>query len=109
MNADSGIAVEESADGIVQIRLNRPERLNALGVDMVDALQAAIANAIAKPARVLIIRGTGRAFCAGADLKERQGMDPAARSKHNRAINAAVDALDDAPMPTICVINGLAM
>ena len=36
-------------------------------------------------------------------------MEPAARTKHNRAINAAVDALDNAPMPTICVINGLAM
>src|SRR5687767_14338794 len=109
MQSDSGIAIEESGEGIIQIRLNRPERLNALGVDMVDALGRAIADAIAKPARVVIIRGTGRAFCAGADLKERQGMDPAARSKHNRAINAAVDALGAAPMPTICVINGLAM
>ena len=109
MQSASGIAVEESGQGIVQIRLDRPERLNALGVDMVDALQRAIADAIARPARVLLIRGTGRAFCAGADLKERQGMEPAARTKHNRAINAAVDALGNAPMPTICVINGLAM
>lgn len=109
MQSDSGIAVEQGGEGIVQIRLNRPERLNALGVDMVDALNAAIAGAIAGGARVLLVRGTGRAFCAGADLKERQGMDPASRSKHNRAINAAVDALGAAPMPTICVINGLAM
>ena len=109
MQSESGIAVEESGEGIVQIRLDRPERLNALGVDMVDALQRAIDQAIARPARVLLIRGTGRAFCAGADLKERQGMEPAARTKHNRAINAAVDALGAAPMPTICVINGLAM
>ena len=109
MQPESGLVVEESGDGIVQIRLNRPERLNALGVEMVDALQRAIADALAKPARVLVIRGTGRAFCAGADLKERQGMEAAARTKHNRAINAAVDALGSAPMPTICVINGLAM
>ena len=109
MQPDSGIAVTKSADGIVQITLNRPDRLNALGVDMVDALQAAIAEAIAGGARVLLVRGSGRAFCAGADLKERRTMDEAARVKHNRAINAAVDALDAAPMPTICVINGLAM
>jgi len=109
MQSDSGIAVEESGEGIVQIRLNRPERLNALGVDMVDALQRAIEHALAKPARVLLIRGTGRAFCAGADLKERQNMEADGRRKHNRAINAAVDALGCAPMPTICVINGLAM
>jgi len=109
MQSESGIAVEESGEGIIQIRLNRPERLNALGVDMVNELQHAIADAIARPARVLLVRGTGRAFCAGADLKERQGMDAAARTKHNRAINVAVDALGCAPMPTICVINGLAM
>jgi enoyl-CoA hydratase/carnithine racemase len=107
--ADSGIVVEQSGAGIVQIRLNRPERLNALGMDMVEALQAAIADAIADRARVLLVRGTGRAFCAGADLKARGTMDQATRVRHNRAINSAVDALAAAPMTTICVINGLAM
>ncbi len=107
--ADSGIEVERSGDGIVQIRLNRPERLNALGVEMVAALAQAIANAIASQARVLLVRGTGRAFCAGADLKERRTMDEAARIEHNRAINAAVNALAAAPMPTVAVINGLAL
>lgn len=107
--ADSGVVVERSGEGIVQIRLNRPERLNALGMDMVEALQSAIADAIADRARAVLVRGTGRAFCAGADLKERRTMDAAARVRHNRAINAAVDALAAAPMPTIAVINGLAM
>ena len=109
MQADSGIVFEKSSEGIVQIRLNRPDRLNALGVDMVDALLAAITNAVAGHARVILIRGTGRAFCSGADLKERRTMDEAARVKHNRAINAAVDALGAAPMPTVCAINGLAL
>jgi len=107
--ADSGIVLERSSEGIVQIRLNRPERLNALGMDMVEALQAAIADAIANRARVVLVRGAGRAFCAGEDLKERRTMDEAARVRHNRAINATVDALAAAPMPTIAVINGLAM
>ncbi len=109
MQTDSGIVVEKCAEGIVQIRLNRPDRLNALGVDMVDALLAAITDAAASDARVILLRGTGRAFCAGADLKERRTMDEAARIKHNRAINAAVDALGAAPMPTVCAINGLAL
>jgi len=107
--ADSGIAVEQCGDGIVQIRLNRPERLNALGVEMVAALEHAVVDAIASHARVLLVRGTGRAFCAGADLKERRTMDEATRLRHNRAINAAVDALAAAPMPTIAVINGVAL
>src|SRR4051812_45567012 len=106
---DTGIVIESRGEGIVQIRFNRAERLNALGVDMVDALNGAIADAIAQRARAVLVRGTGRAFCAGADLKERRTMNEAARVKHNLAINAAVDALAGAPMPTIAVINGLAM
>ena len=109
MQAEAGIAVEKNAEGIVQIRLNRPERMNALGVDMTDALLHAITEAVDNRARVLLIRGTGRAFCAGADLKERRTMDEAARVRHNRAINAAIDALGAAPMPTIALINGVAM
>lgn len=107
--AGPAILYEDLGEGIIQIRLNRPDRLNALGVDMVKDLMAAVQKAIALPARVLLIRGSGRAFCAGADLKERRGMDDAAKVAHNRAINAAVDALDAAPMPTIAVLNGLAL
>ncbi|HET7160073.1 MAG TPA: enoyl-CoA hydratase-related protein [Burkholderiales bacterium] len=109
MQSESSIAVERSDERIVQIRFNRPDRLNALGVDMTDALERAIHDAVAAHARVLLVRGTGRAFCAGADLKERRTMDEAARIKHNRAINSAVDALAAAPMPTIALINGLAL
>ncbi len=103
------ILFEDLGDGIIQIRLNRPDRLNAMGVDMVREFHAAVQKAVALPARVLLIRGSGRAFCAGADLKERRGMDDAAKVAHNRAINAAVDAVDAAPMPTIAVLNGLAL
>jgi enoyl-CoA hydratase/carnithine racemase len=103
------LIVETLAPGVRQIRLNRPERLNALGVEMVDALRRAVEAEAEAGARVLLIRGTGRGFCAGADLKERSFMDQAARLAHNRAINAAVDAVAAAPMPTIAVINGLAL
>ena len=67
---DSGamvVMVEQRGEGIVQIRLNRPERMNALGVDMTLALERAISDAIAARARVILVRGTGRAFCAGAE------------------------------------------
>jgi enoyl-CoA hydratase/carnithine racemase len=108
-NDDTGVVVEPLAAGAVQIRLNRPDRMNALGVVMTDALERAVNEAIAAHARVILVRGTGRAFCAGADLKERRTMDEAARVRHNRKINAAVDALAAAPMPTIALINGLAL
>ena len=103
------IALEALGDGIFEIRLERPERMNALGVATVIALRQAVADASAQQARVLLIRGTGRAFCAGADLKERKTMDLPARMAHNAAINDAVNAIGEARFVTIAVLNGLAL
>ena len=103
------VLVDMRHAGAVEIWLNRPERLNALGVEMVDALLKVIGDAVTAGATALIIRAKGRGFCAGADLKERQTMAEAERHAHNRAINAAVNALEAAPVPTIAVINGIAM
>ncbi len=94
---------------VFQIRLERPERMNALGVATVAALEQAVSEAAAKRARVLLLRGSGRAFCAGADLKERQGMDLAARLAHNGGIRAAIEAIAGARFVTIAVLNGLAL
>lgn len=105
----SSVLVDVRHTGAVEIWLNRAERLNALGVEMVDALLKVIGDALAAGATALVIRAKGRGFCAGADLKERQTMAEADRHAHNRAINAAVNALEAAPVPTIAVINGIAM
>ena len=107
MTAD--VVVETLAEGVLQIRLNRPERMNALGFAMSESLHTALQNAVAANTRVLLVRGTGKAFCAGADLKERRGMDAAQRAAHNSAINIFIQALASAPMPTIAVINGFAL
>jgi enoyl-CoA hydratase/carnithine racemase len=76
---------------------------------MVRALTAVLKDAIGRGACAIILRAKGRGFCAGADLKERQTMGVAERLAHNRAINDAVDILATAPVPTIAVINGLAL
>jgi enoyl-CoA hydratase/carnithine racemase len=91
------------------IQLQRPERMNALGVATCKALLDAVSEASAQRARVVLIRGSGRAFCAGADLKERQGMDLAGKLAHNAAIRAAIDAIAGAKFVTVAVLNGLAL
>ncbi|HET7096613.1 MAG TPA: enoyl-CoA hydratase-related protein [Casimicrobiaceae bacterium] len=96
-------------DGVFEIWLNRPERLNALGVATCAALKEAILGAAAEHARVVLVRGSGRAFCTGADLKERRGMDLAGRLAHNAAIRAAIEALANARFVTIAVLNGVAV
>ena len=110
MTAVTDDAILESiADGVVQLRLNRPERMNALGHDMSKRLLAAVESALASKVRAILVRGTGKSFCAGADLKERREMNAAQRAAHNTAINAFINALANAPVPTIAVINGLAL
>ena len=108
-SSSTSLFVERHPSGAVEIWLNRPERLNALGVEMVAALPGIVEELVAGGATALVLRAKGRAFCAGADLKERRGMSEADRYAHNRAINVAVNALEGAPVPTIAVINGIAM
>src|SRR5919199_765370 len=98
-------------DGIASLTLNRPKRLNALGVRMVDELGAALANVEAEgQARVVIITGAGeQAFSAGVDLKERREMNADQRWSHNRAFNEVIARLARLQVPTIAAINGLAL
>src|SRR6478609_8359112 len=62
------------ADGVARVTLNAPERLNALRADDLRALDDAYASAAAAGVRALVLRGEGRAFCAGRDIA---GVDPA--------------------------------
>ena len=103
------VFLDSLGDNVFEIRLDRPARMNALGVATVAALQQAVSEAVAKRARVLLLRGSGRAFCAGADLKERKDMDLGARLAHNAAINDAINMIAGAPCVTIAVLNGLAL
>ncbi|MEO8752666.1 MAG: enoyl-CoA hydratase-related protein [Casimicrobiaceae bacterium] len=103
------ISLDTVGDGVFEIRLQRPERMNALGVATCSALQQAVSDAGARRARVVLLRGSGRAFCAGADLKERKGMDLDARLAHNAGIRAAIDGFASARFVTVAVLNGLAL
>ena len=59
----------EVEDGIATITLNRPERLNTIVPPMPDELEAAVDEAVAdREAKVIVLRGAGRAFCAGFDF-----------------------------------------
>jgi enoyl-CoA hydratase/carnithine racemase len=103
------VSLKAVGDDVFEIWLDRPARMNALGVATCAALMRAVSDAAAKRARVVLVRGSGRAFCAGADLKERRGMDLAARLAHNAAIRAAIDVLAGARFVTIAVLNGVAL
>ena len=98
----------ETSDGVMVIRLNRPERMNALGDEMRTQLAAAwCAFRDSRDAEVAIYTGTGRAFCAGEDMKEsvERGGPIGAATAHIE--NPYRDGLIDKPV--IAAINGFAM
>jgi enoyl-CoA hydratase/carnithine racemase len=82
-------AVVLASDGpLVQITLNRPAVLNAMNMDWVEGLDAAVRAVAAVPdVRVVLVRGAGRAFCAGLDLDmyAREGMPPGFYELQERA------------------------
>jgi enoyl-CoA hydratase/carnithine racemase len=94
---------------ICVLRLNRPERYNALGRDLTDRLRAAVAELPGSAARVMVLAANGPGFCAGADLKERRAMAEAEKYAHNRAISGLADEIATLPMPTLAAIGGVAL
>lgn len=96
--------------GVATIILNRPESRNALNLEMCEGLlDAAQAAAMDESVRLVLVRGAGAAFCAGADLKERQGMDEARTRERRMKAFAAYSALEALPMPAVAVVTGAAV
>ncbi len=97
-------------DNVATVRLNRPDRYNALGSRIVDELGQALERVEgSEQARAVILTGAGeRAFCSGVDLKERAEMTAEERWDHNRALNAFAERLARLQMPTVAALNGLA-
>ena len=96
------------------ITLNRPERLNAFSNQMVADLAAALQQAVDDPeVSVILLTGTGRAFSAGADLKEiaehftNAGNTPTRHGASSEAFVTLIDTLADLPKPLVLAVNGL--
>ena len=97
----------EPRDGVATIMLNRPESRNALNFAMCEELRAAAESAAADPdVKLVLVRANGPVFCAGADLKEREGMNEAQVRERRMKAFAAYAALEALPMPAIAVVEG---
>jgi enoyl-CoA hydratase/carnithine racemase len=96
-------------NAVCELRLNRPKAYNALSKELVDCLRHELQTLSNQKARVLLITASTPGFCAGADLKQRKVMSDQQKYDHNRSINALANEIADLPIPTIAVINGVAM
>lgn len=102
------IATTRNGD-VVEIMLNRPDRLNACSLDMADELIAATGDL--GDARALLITGAGRAFCSGADLQgggagEHATMGDASHAALTQHYNPLITRLVELPIPVVCAVNG---
>ncbi len=92
------------------ITLNRPEALNALSVQVVKDIGAAIDEAAASDARAILITGAGeKAFCAGADISEFMGRNIVEAIAATELGQNTFAKLDSLTIPSVAVINGFAL
>jgi enoyl-CoA hydratase len=96
--------------GVATITLDRPEARNALNGAMCEDLRRAAMTAAAdEKVKIVFVRGAGPVFCAGADLKERQGKtEDDIRARRIKGF-AAYHALETLPMPAIAIVHGAAL
>ena len=98
------------ADGVARLTLNRPDRLNSFTLQMHEEVALAIAEAESDAnARVLLITGAGRGFCAGQDLSD-PDVTPGGDLGHaiQRSYNPLVRRIVSLPKPVVCAVNGVA-
>ncbi len=102
----------ETADRVATIRLNRPDALNALNLELLAEFSHAVqAVEQDESVKALVIRGEGRAFCAGADLLYFDTVfDEISRlPPYVKLLNNCFFQLEDLPIPTIAVVHGFAL
>ena len=103
------LALEPQGESVLLVRLNRPEVLNAINTQMGRDQFDLWTRLSAEPGklRALVLTGAGeRAFCAGGDLKERDGMTQAQWQAQHEIFERAFTALVECAVPVIAAVNG---
>ncbi|MDP3972945.1 MAG: enoyl-CoA hydratase-related protein [Candidatus Nanopelagicales bacterium] len=96
----------EISDRVARVTLNRPDRLNTMAIETVDALCDALAEVGASDARVVVLAGNGRVFCAGADQAEMFERSAGDWERIVRRYLDPVRALISLPQPVIAALHG---
>lgn len=101
----------EEKDGVLWLTLNRPQVMNSFNFDLLRALKAQIDGIRFRPEiRVVIITGAGeKAFCAGADLKERATLPPLQVKEFIFTIRDLFSSIENLNKPVIAAVNGVAL
>ena len=90
---------------LLLLGLDRPAKLNALSTDLEEALLEALGAAATSDARAVVLHGTGRSFCAGADTSQ-LARDPAQVAAYYRSSGRVHEALAGLGVPTVAAVHG---
>lgn len=94
--------------GVARLTLNRPEKRNALSLELLEELLAALEEIAASDARVVVLAGAGPAFSAGHDLGEMTGRDEAFYERLFDLCSVVMQRLHTLPQPVIAKVHGIA-
>ena len=105
------VLLDKLEAGVLTLTLNRPDRLNALNIALIQALLSGVGRAAADSAcHAVLITGAGRGFCAGADLANRVFAPGEARpdlgQSLEKGVNPLIRAIRKLPKPVVCAVNG---
>lgn len=102
------VEMQTDLRGVVTLRLNRPEKRNALNIPMLEALCEAVERANQDlQVRVIVLRGNGPAFCAGLDLQE--ASDPTRSHESAQLVARMLQAVYYSPKVTFAAVHGAAL
>jgi enoyl-CoA hydratase/carnithine racemase len=103
--AELDLLTIETAGAVAHVRLNRPDKRNAVNDRLVQQLQTAMLQA-PEPVRAIVLTGAGAHFCAGLDLSELSERSVAEGVLHSRQWHVAMDAIQFGLVPVVAVLHG---
>jgi enoyl-CoA hydratase len=110
-NLGTTVVRYEAQDDVARVRLDRPDRLNAVTAELYEGIEAGLERAMADETRVVVLEGEGRAFCVGADLKNHDDGERTSKERREYVWNAqrACEAVQTHPMPVVAKVQGYAI
>ncbi len=100
------VLMTHSPAAVATIALNRPDNLNALDFALLDDLRAALAAAVERGARCILLTGEGRGFSSGADLGGSGGFPDDVGAALEAHFNPLIEAIFALPIPVVAAVNG---
>lgn len=105
------LALYRNTGTVARVQLNRPDRLNAVSPELYSAIEDRLDEAMNDDARVVVLEGAGRAFCAGADMKQHDGSERTAEERREYVWQAqeACERIQTIPVPVVSQVHGYAI